>query len=311
MRMLSGEESPDSGARTLGHQVILEYFAQDEATRLDPALTVYETLETGSPNDMVPAIRNILGGFLFSGDDIYKKAGVLSGGERTRLAVARMLLRPSNTLLLDEPTNHLDLDSKDVLLEALEDYGGTLIIVSHDRYFVEKLATKIIEIGHGEAVVYPGTYTEFLWHKDKGQGEGAREQGRGREESGSRKQEESSQRSQRETVKTRAATPKPKAQTPPLATQAREDRKREETERRKQQKAVDALRKRIADLEGRIAEREGEIKELERAMSVPGFYDDRGASKQTIDRHQSLMWEVGDLMAQWEALQEHASTSES
>ena len=96
---------------------------------------------------------------------------VLSGGERTRLAVARMLLRPSNTLLLDEPTNHLDLDSKDVLLEALEDYGGTLIFVSHDRYFVEKLATKIIEIGHGEAVVYPGTYTEFLWHKEHPSGE--------------------------------------------------------------------------------------------------------------------------------------------
>ena len=91
---------------------------------------------------MVPAIRNILGGFLFSGDDVYKKAGVLSGGERTRLAVARMLLRPSNTLLLDEPTNHLDLDSKEVLLDALADYGGTLIFVSHDRYFVERLATK-------------------------------------------------------------------------------------------------------------------------------------------------------------------------
>ena len=114
---------------------------------------------------MVPAIRNILGGFLFSGDDIYKKAAVLSGGERTRLAVARMLLRPSNTLLLDEPTNHLDLDSKDVLLEALEDYGGTLILVSHDRYFVERLATKIVEVGHGGAQVYPGTYTEFLWSK--------------------------------------------------------------------------------------------------------------------------------------------------
>jgi ATP-binding cassette subfamily F protein 3 len=126
MRMLSGEEEPDSGTRTLGHQVVMEYFAQDEATRLEPTRTVYETLEAGSATDMVPAIRNILGGFLFSGDDIYKKAGVLSGGERTRLAVARMLLRPSNTLLLDEPTNHLDLDSKDVLLEALEDYGGTV-----------------------------------------------------------------------------------------------------------------------------------------------------------------------------------------
>src|SRR5687767_15939147 len=117
--------------------------------------------------DMVPAIRNILGGFLFSGDDIYKKASVLSGGERTRLAVARMLLIPSNTLLLDEPTNHLDLDSKDILLEALEDYGGTLIFVSHDRYFVERLATKIVEIGHGDAVVYPGTYKEFLYSKEQ------------------------------------------------------------------------------------------------------------------------------------------------
>ena len=307
MRMLSGEEAPDSGTRTLGHQVILEYFAQDEATRLDPTLTVYETLEAGSPNDMVPAIRNILGGFLFSGDDVYKKAGVLSGGERTRLAVARMLLRPSNTLLLDEPTNHLDLDSKDVLLEALEDYGGTLIIVSHDRYFVEKLATKIIEIGHGEAVVYPGTYTEFLWHKDRNQDSAIRNQ----PEAGKRKQEESGSRDQRETVKNSAATPKPKSQSPPPATQTRDDRKREEAERRKQQKAQDALRRRIADLEGRIAEREGEIKELERAMSSPGFYDNREASKQTIDRHQSLMWEVGDLMAQWEALQEHAATSES
>jgi len=315
MRMLSGEEAPDSGTRTLGHQVILEYFAQDEATRLDPTLTVYETLASGSPNDMVPAIRNILGGFLFSGDDVYKKAGVLSGGERTRLAVARMLLRPSNTLLLDEPTNHLDLDSKDVLLEALEDYGGTLIIVSHDRYFVEKLATKIIEIGHGEAAVYPGTYTEFLWHKDRNQDSGIRNQqeagSRKQEEAGRRKQEESRERGQRETVNPRAATPPPKGQTPQPAPQTREDRKREEAERRKQQKAQDALRKRIADLEGRIAEREGEIKELERAMSSAGFYEDREASKRTIDRHQSLMWEVGDLMAQWEALQEHAATSES
>src|SRR3954454_5169196 len=166
MRMLSGVEAPDEGTRTEGHQVVMQYFAQDEATRLDPALTVYQTLAGDSPIHMVPHIRTILGGFLFSGDDIEKPVRVLSGGERTRLAGARMLLRPANTLLLDEPTNHLDLDSKDVLLEALEDYGGTLIFVSHDRYFVEKLATKIIEIGHGEAAVYPGTYMEFLWSKE-------------------------------------------------------------------------------------------------------------------------------------------------
>src|SRR5437762_13130261 len=141
MRMLSAEERPDDGTRTEGHQVVIEYFAQDEAARLNPSLTVYETLAAGSPTAMVPAIRNILGGFLFSGDDVYKKAGVLSGGERTRLAVARMLLRPSNTLLLDEPTNHLDLDSKDVLLDALEDYGGTLIFLSHAPYFPAKPPT--------------------------------------------------------------------------------------------------------------------------------------------------------------------------
>ena len=165
MRMLAGVEPPDAGQRTEGHQVVMQYFAQDEATRLDPALTVYETLSAGSPMHMVPAIRNILGGFLFAGDDVYKKAAVLSGGERTRLAVARMLLLPSNTLVLDEPTNHLDLDSKDVLLDALEDYGGTLLFVSHDRYFVERLATKVVEVGGGRAEWYPGTYAEFLWRK--------------------------------------------------------------------------------------------------------------------------------------------------
>ncbi len=296
MRMLSGEEVPDTGERLPGHQVVMEYFAQDEAARLDPTLTVYETLQAGSPNNMVPAIRTILGGFLFSGDDVYKKAGVLSGGERTRLAVARMLLRPSNTLLLDEPTNHLDLDSKDVLLEALEDYGGTLIIVSHDRYFVEKLATKIIEIGHGGADVYPGTYAEFLWHKDHPDTPSV--------------------------VKATVPTPKarsPLPAAPPAApirtmptetrpqTMDRDARKRDDADRRKQQRTRDSLRKRIAELEGRIAERETEVKTLEAAMSAPGFYDNRDAAKTAADRHQALMWEVGDLMAQWEGLQDHAS----
>src|SRR2546423_11442096 len=166
MRMLSGEEAPDSGERIEGHNMVMQYFAQDEATRMDPAPTVYETLASGSPNDMVPAIRNILGGFLFSGDDVYKKVRVLSGGERTRLAVARMLLRPSNTLLLDEPTNHPDLDSQEVVLHALLPYGGKLVFVSHDRYFVDRLAAKIIEGGNGTALVYPGTYKKVFWHKE-------------------------------------------------------------------------------------------------------------------------------------------------
>jgi ABC-type lipoprotein export system ATPase subunit len=133
MRMLSGEESPDQGERVMGHQVVSEYFAQDEATRLDPTRTVYEALSSGSPVHMVPAIRNILGGFLFSGDDIYKKCGVLSGGERTRLAV-RACCSAVEPAVARRADQYLDLDSKDVLLDALVDYGGTLIFVSHDRY---------------------------------------------------------------------------------------------------------------------------------------------------------------------------------
>ena len=305
MRMLSGVEAPDTGLRTEGHQVVLQYFAQDEATRLDPTRTVYQTLAGDAPIHMVPHIRNILGGFLFSGDDVDKPVRVLSGGERTRLAVARMLLRPSNTLLLDEPTNHLDLDSKDVLLEALEDFGGTLIFVSHDRYFVDKLATKVVEIGGGGAVVYPGTYEEFLW---------------------SRKQREAGAQPDRAGVKgpaTGGAQPKqaPASRTPvqgdstsssngggaakrdqPKPPVAYEERKRQEAEARRGRKAADARRKRIEELETRIADREQAIKDLEQTMAAPGFYENHEAAKPVVDRHQALMWEVGDLMSQWEAL---------
>jgi len=310
MRMLSQSETADDGTLTVGHQVVMEYFAQDEAVRLNPALTVYETLEAGSSNDMVPAIRNILGGFLFSGDDIHKKAAVLSGGERTRLAVARMLLRPSNTLLLDEPTNHLDLDSKDVLLEALEDYGGTLILVSHDRYFVEKLATKIIEIGHGEAVVYPGTYTEFLWSK-KTREEQAAAPPPPKPKPVEKKSDggPTQQKAQGSGLKAQGKTPE-KAQTT-TGQQDREERKRLEAERKKKQRDQESLRKRIADLEARISTSEAEVKQLEAAMSEAGFYQDSARSKPVIDRHQALMWEVGDLMAQWEALQNHAAEQAS
>ncbi len=287
MRMLSGVEVPDAGTRTEGHQVVMQYFAQDEAVRLDPALTVYQTLAGDAPLHMVPNIRNILGGFLFSGDDVDKPVRVLSGGERTRLAVARMLLRPSNTLLLDEPTNHLDLESKDVLLEALEDFGGTLIFVSHDRYFVDELATKVIEIGSGKALVYPGNYEEFLW---------------------SRKQREAEAR----TATTVAAPPLPKRATAngaaakavaSDATISYEARKRQEAQARRQRRADETRRKRIEELEARIADREQAIKDIESSMAEPGFYENHEAAKPMIDRHQALMWEVGDLMNQWEALQ--------
>jgi ATP-binding cassette, subfamily F, member 3 len=303
MRMLSGVERPDSGMRTEGHQVITQYFAQDEATRLDPGLTVHQTLAGDAPIHMVPHIRNILGGFLFSGDDVDKPVRVLSGGERTRLAVARMLLRPSNTLMLDEPTNHLDLDSKDVLLEALEDFGGTLIFVSHDRYFVDKLASKVIEIGHGDALIYPGNYEEFLWSRKQQAVAAAAPPPAERERrsqpekprapeparAGTRKETGAEQRSSKAAV-----------EAPP----SYEERKRQESEARRLKKQRDARQRRIDDLEARIASREQAVKELEAAMSAPGFYDNHETAKPIIDRHQALMWEVGDLMHQWEQLQQ-------
>ncbi len=165
MRILAGIDRADAGGRLEGHNVVLDYFAQDQAAVLNPARTVVEEMSAASSVTMGPWIRTILGGFLFAGDDVYKKVAVLSGGERNRLALAKMLLTSSNVLLLDEPTNHLDLDSKEVLLEALADYGGTLVFVSHDRYFVDNLATKVIEVGGGEALLYPGGYEDFLYWK--------------------------------------------------------------------------------------------------------------------------------------------------
>ena len=297
MRMLSGVEAPDdAGTRREGHQVVLQYFAQDEATRLDPALTVYETMSADSPTGMVPAIRNILGGFLFSGDDIYKKVAVLSGGERTRLAVARMLLIPSNTLLLDEPTNHLDLDSKDILLEALEDYGGTLIFVSHDRYFVEKLATKIVEVGHGEALVFPGTYPEFLWRKEHPEAVDVVPN----VVSGFSRTVDPHKGKDAEKVRLKADTTKHTAK-PSVA--AHDARKQAAAEQRKRDQHAKKRQNRIADLEAKIAEREQAMRDIEAAMSAPGFYDRRDQAQPLVDRHQTLMWELGDLMHQWEELQ--------
>jgi ATP-binding cassette subfamily F protein 3 len=320
MRMLSGVEAPDGGTRTEGHQVVMQYFAQDEATRLDPTRTVYQTLAGDAPIHMVPAIRNILGGFLFSGDDIEKPVRVLSGGERTRLAVARMLLRPSNTLLLDEPTNHLDLDSKDVLLEALEDFGGTLIFVSHDRYFVDKLATKVIEIGNGRALLYPGTYEEFLWSRKQQESAAATAPGQlvaPKPRSGEGGKPRSGEGGKPRSGEGGLVAPKPRSGeggpkpksgegAPTAAVREQityEERKRLESEARRVRKAQGARRKRIEDLESRIADRENAIKEIEATMSAPGFYDNHEIAKPVIDKHQTLMWEVGDLMSQWEELQ--------
>jgi ATP-binding cassette subfamily F protein 3 len=152
----------------LGHNVIADYFAQDQYKVLDPEARMLDDISRTAPKVSETDLRSLLGCFLFSGDDAFKRLGVLSGGERNRYALARILVSPANFLLLDEPTNHLDLRAKDVLLDAINKFTGTVIFVSHDRYFIDRLATRVFEVADGKVHVYPGNYEDYLWRKEGG-----------------------------------------------------------------------------------------------------------------------------------------------
>jgi ATP-binding cassette subfamily F protein 3 len=170
IKILAGAEPVTAGQYTLGHNAQPDYFAQDQYKELDPRARMIDDLSTVAPRAGNTELRSILGCFLFSEDDVFKTIGVLSGGERNRYALARMLMQPSNFLLLDEPTNHLDMRAKDVLLTALQEFSGTLVFVSHDRYFIDKLATRVFEVEDGRVHVYPGNYEDYLWRKSGGGG---------------------------------------------------------------------------------------------------------------------------------------------
>ena len=162
LRMIAGAMEPDSGSVKIGASVQMGYFAQQALQLLDPDKTIWEQLQSDFPSESVGALRNLAGAFQFSGDDIEKKIRFLSGGERSRLVLARMLMYPPNLLVLDEPTNHLDLATKDMLITALKDFEGTMIFVSHDRSFLRGLGTRVLELGGGEPLVFPGTYVEYV-----------------------------------------------------------------------------------------------------------------------------------------------------
>ncbi len=168
IKILAGVEPVTAGEYTLGHNAEADYFAQDQYKELDPGARLIDDLSTVAPRATNTELRGILGCFLFSEDDVFKTLAVLSGGERNRYALARMLMMPSNFLLLDEPTNHLDMRAKDVLLTALQEFSGTLVFVSHDRYFIDKLATRIFEVEDGRVTVFPGNYEDYLWRKAGG-----------------------------------------------------------------------------------------------------------------------------------------------
>jgi ATP-binding cassette subfamily F protein 3 len=166
IKLLTGVETPTAGTVKLGHNVVAEYFAQDQYKVLDGEARMLDSISHAAIKVPENELRSLLGCFLFSGDDVFKRLGVLSGGERNRFALARILVSPSNFLLLDEPTNHLDMRAKDVLLEALAAFTGTVIFVSHDRYFIDRLATRVLEVENGAMTSYPGNYEEYLRRKE-------------------------------------------------------------------------------------------------------------------------------------------------
>jgi ATP-binding cassette subfamily F protein 3 len=165
IRLLTGIEPATEGTLKLGHNVLVEHFAQDQYKVLDPSAKMLDDISRAAPKIPSVELRSLLGCFLFSGDDVFKPLGVLSGGERNRFALARILVSPSNLLLLDEPTNHLDLRAKDVLLEAIRTFTGTVVFVSHDRYFLDQLATRVFEVADGHVHVYPGNYEDYQRRK--------------------------------------------------------------------------------------------------------------------------------------------------
>jgi ATP-binding cassette subfamily F protein 3 len=201
MRILAGKDTHYSGEIRYGTDVEYGYFSQDN-NELEERATVYDEAENSCPLDLIPKLRNILGAFLFRGDDIYKRVSVLSGGERSRLALLKLLLHPKNLLILDEPTNHLDMASTDVLAEALKRFDGTVIFVSHDRHFIKGVATRVLELEAGAAKNYPGDFSYYLWRKQHEQ------ESSGEPEENDAAKEKSSQRDHQKRKKAKSALQK-------------------------------------------------------------------------------------------------------
>jgi ATP-binding cassette subfamily F protein 3 len=263
LKLIAGKASASDGELALGHNVTIQYFSQYEDDLPDPSWSLLQALEAVAPRDTsTGTLRTILGCFLFSGDDVHKRIGVLSGGERARLKLARMLLRPSNLLVLDEPTNHLDLHSKDLLLQALQEFGGTTVFVSHDRGFLAALATQVLEMRDGHGTLHPCGYEQYRWRVAQ-----AEKEARARAEA---------------PAAPRASAPQASA---PSNGQDREAAKARQREARR-------LQKRIEDLEKKLGEQEARVAVLEQAMSKPGFFDDPARSVPAVTEHKALKAEV-------------------
>ncbi len=271
-KIIIGRESCD-GKFELGHNVKIGYYAQHQAELLDGDMTVFEVIDSAAAGDMRMQVRNLLGAFLFSGDSVNKKVKVLSGGEKSRLALAKLLLEPSNLLILDEPTNHLDMRSKDVLKQALLDYEGALIVVSHDRDFLQGLTQKVMEFRGGGIREFAGDIYDYLR---------------------SQKMESLHELDlARPVVSSTAETAEKKTSTQ----MDREERKRRQAEQRRIQRKVDECEKDIAAFEERIAG-------LEKHMANPNFYADPDGSRSVVAQYDEARQALEQRMEEWAELQE-------
>jgi len=272
LKLLGGVLNPDGGNLEIGHKVVIKYYAQHLLEALDPAMTVLESVEkVAGPAERL-RLRKLLGGFLFSGDDAEKKVEVLSGGEKARLALARLLLEPANLLLLDEPTNHLDLRSREVLEEALNEHEGTMVLVTHDRYFINRVASSIAEVGNGRVELFHGDYDSFLERE---------RQRRAPSEKGEEPlpDEKKRGRTRRREVKRADA----------------EERNRRYKERRAAQVELEPIEAKIAILEERV-------KQLTKLQTDPEIYQDEDKAAEIGREKAGAEERLRELYAQWESL---------
>jgi len=278
MKILAGRLPLSEGERKEGHNVIVSYFSQDQDELVTSTRTVWDEVYSVAPDYIVPQLRTLLGCFLFSGDSIEKPVSVLSGGERSRLVLCRLLLSPANCLLLDEPTNHLDIRSKDILMESLREYEGTMVFVSHDRYFLDMLATRVLEVGNGTATSYLGNYEDYLARK-KSELERA-------EQAGSEVPAESAARE-------RGGEP---------VTVGRAKRKKVNPYR------IQFLTEQIESVEAEIHAHETRIATLAQMLASEELYRDYTLFRTTMDDHDQLQEELAQLMHKWEELQSELSS---
>jgi ATP-binding cassette subfamily F protein 3 len=283
LKLLAGVEPLTAGKRTAGHNVRLAYFAQDQSAVLDPTKTVLEEMMAVTPVEMVPRVRDLLGAFLFSGDAVEKPVRVLSGGERNRLALAKLLIEPANCLLLDEPTNHLDLTAKEVLLEALLAYEGTVVLVAHDRYILDRLPSEILEVGHGEAIRYLGNYEEYLAKK-----------------AGLTGTVPTGPVSLRPVVVARTSEAEP-AESGNGKGSREAERAAREAERR-QARAAEKRVKEAATVESSITAKEAELAALSDVMNDPDFYQTHPSPQTAFSSYARLKREVETLYEKLERL---------